>query len=126
MGDAAHKIALQQQHMSFAVLQNTLKKEKKRQRKYANKNRKLMELKVGDPVYLKRLQRRSTLENKWAPFYRVVEKLSPVTYLVKNELDGTTTKSHVPTSQTSPHRRLGNSKRCGRKTHEEGCLRSAS
>ena len=83
LGDEARKIALQQQHMSFAVVQNKLRKEKKRQRKYVNKNRKLVTLKVGDSVYLKRQQRRSKLENKLAPFYRVVEKLSPVTYLVK-------------------------------------------
>ena len=40
LGNEAHKIALQQQHMSFAVVQNKLRKEKKKQRKYVNKNRK--------------------------------------------------------------------------------------
>jgi len=95
MGEEAHKIALQEQHKAFAVVQNKLKKEKKRQKEYANKNRKLVELQVGDPVYLKKHQRKSKLENKWTPYYRVVEKLSPLTYLIRSQLDGSTTKSHI-------------------------------
>ena len=68
LGDEAHKIALQQQHMSFAVVQNKLRKEKKRKRKYANKNRKLVELKVGDPIYLKKTSKKVQIRKQMGSF----------------------------------------------------------
>ena len=102
MGDEAHEIALKQQHMSFAVVQHKLKKEKQRQRKCANKNRKLVQLKMGDPECIKKHQKKFKLENKWSPFYRVLEKLSTVTYLIKNQLDGKASKSKVQHLRLAP------------------------
>lgn len=32
---------------------------------------------------------------KWKPFYRVIEKKGPVTYIIKNQLDGSTSKVHA-------------------------------
>ena len=32
---------------------------------------------------------------KWKPFYRVIDKKGPVTYLIKNQLDGSVSKVHA-------------------------------
>ena len=95
MGEDHHEIALQQQHLAFSVAQRNMKKEKERYTKNANKNRELVELKPGDPVFLKNHLRRTKLESKWTPYFRVVEKLSPLTYLIRNQLSGKTAKSHI-------------------------------
>ena len=52
-GEEPHKIGLQQQHKFFVLSHRHLKKAKKRQAKYANKNSQYTEFQVGDPVYLK-------------------------------------------------------------------------
>ena len=31
---------------------------------------------------------------KWKPFYRILERRGPVSYVIKNQLDGTTSKVH--------------------------------
>ena len=94
-GEETHKIALQEQHKSFVTVRNNLKKAKKRQAKYANKNTKVVEFEVGDPVYYKNNQRKGKLDMKWKPFYRILERRGPVSYVIKNQLDGTTSKVHA-------------------------------
>ena len=69
-----------------------MKRAKKRQAKYADKGSKPVDFQVGDPVYYKRHQRRRKLEGKWQPYYLVVEKTSPVTYVIRNQLDGVAVK----------------------------------
>jgi hypothetical protein len=76
------------------MAQRILKRSKKRQAKYANKNAVDVELKVGDPVYYKNNQRQSKLQSKWKPFYRIVEQISPLTFKIKNQLGGKVTKAH--------------------------------
>ena len=72
-----------------------LKKAKKRQAKYANKNSEHTEFQVGDPVYLKQQQRKSKFEGMWCPYYRILEKTSPVSFHLKNQLDGSVRKAHA-------------------------------
>ena len=55
-GEEPHSIGLQQQHKSFVLVCTHLKKAKKRQAKYANKNSEYTEFQVGDHVYLKQQQ----------------------------------------------------------------------
>jgi hypothetical protein len=76
------------------MVQRILKRSKKRQAKYANRNAVDVDLKVGDPVYYKNNQRQSKLQSKWKPFYRIIEQISPVTFKIKNQLDGKVTKAH--------------------------------
>ena len=72
-----------------------LKKAKKRQAKYTNKNSEYTEFQVGDPAYLKQQQRMSKLDGRWCPYYRIIEKTSPVSFHLKNQLDGSVTKAHA-------------------------------
>jgi hypothetical protein len=76
------------------MVQRILKRSKKRQAKYANRNAVDVDLKIGDPVYYKNNQRQSKLQSKWKPFYRIIEQISPVTFRIKNQLDGKVTKAH--------------------------------
>ena len=94
-GEEFHKIALQQQHKSFALVHKHLKEAKKRQSKYADKGSKEVELKVGDPVYVRNHRKTSKLDNKWTPYYRIIEQTSPVSFIIKNQLTGSTTKAHA-------------------------------
>lgn len=95
MGEDPHQMALEQQHKAYTMAHRNMVKARKRQAKYANRNTKRVEFRLGDPVYLKNHQRKSKLQSKWKPFYRIIEIKSPVTFIVKNQLDGTTTKTHA-------------------------------
>ena len=43
-------------------------------------------------MYVKKRQRSSKLEGKWLPYYRILEKRTPVTYIIENTLDKSTEK----------------------------------
>ena len=94
-GEEEHKITLQEQHKAFLTVRNNLRKAKRRQARYADRNTKSVDLKVGDPVYYKNNRRKGKLDLKWKPFYRILEKRGPVTYIIKNQLDGSTSKVHA-------------------------------
>ena len=94
-GDQYHKIAIQQQHKTFTSVYNNLKSAKKRQNRYANKNTVEINFKICDPVYLKNHRKTSKLDNKWTPYYRIIEQTSPVSYKLKNQLTNKTTKAHA-------------------------------
>ena len=95
LGDEPHKIGLQNQHKSFILVHNHLKKAKKRQNKYADRNAQFTEFQVGDPVYVKREQRSNKLQGKWKPYYRILEKRTPVTFIIENLIDRSTEKVHA-------------------------------
>ncbi|CAC5412397.1 unnamed protein product [Mytilus coruscus] len=93
-GEEYHKIALQQ-HKSFMLVHKTMKKSKQRQAKNANKHSKDIKFEVGNPVFYKNHRRASKLLRKWTPYYRIIEQTLPVSFILKNQLDGTTTKAHA-------------------------------
>ena len=72
-----------------------LKKAKRKQARYADKNSQYTEFQVGDPVYLKQQQCKSKLQGRWCPYFRIIEETTPVTFHLKNQLDGTITKVHA-------------------------------
>ena len=53
------------------------------------------DLKIGDPVYLFNTTRTSKLDSKWMPYYRVLEKVTPVNYIIRNVRTGKTRKVHA-------------------------------
>ena len=95
LGEEPHQVGLEQMHKSFMTVHNHMRKAKKRQAKYADRNAKDVTFQIGDPVYLKRHQRANKLQGKWIPYYRILEKRSPVTYIIRNQLDGSTLKTHA-------------------------------
>ena len=72
-----------------------MKQAKKRQAKYADKGTKQVEFQINDPVYYKNNQRKGKLDCKWKPFYRIIERKGPATYVIKNPLNGSTCKVHA-------------------------------
>ena len=75
------------------MVHNHLKKAKKRQARYAYRNAKYIEFQVGDLVYVKKRKRSSKLEGKWLPYYRILEKRTPV--IIENTVDKSTEKVHA-------------------------------
>ena len=102
VGEEPHQIALENMHFSFLTIHKRLRKAQNKQKQYADRNRQDIILQVGDPVYLKNHQRNSKLEKKWRPYFRVVEKLSNLTYKIRNQLNGTVTTSHVQHLRRAP------------------------
>ena len=84
-----HQIALEQQHKSFVLVHHRLKQAKKRYAKYADRNSKLIAFEVGDPVLYKVRKKGSKLNVDWKPYFRIIEKTGPVTFVLKHQLDGT-------------------------------------
>ena len=74
LGGEPHKIGLEQQQKSFVMVHQHLKKAKRRQARYADKNSQYIEFQVGDPVYLEHQQHKSKLQGRGYPFYRKIDK----------------------------------------------------
>jgi len=94
-GEQFHKVALEQMHRSFLLVHKNLQTSKQKQNKYADRNSREVNFKVGDSVYLKNHRRTRKLDNKWTPYYRITEQTTPVSFVVRNQLTGKTTKAHA-------------------------------
>ena len=64
-------------------------------KEYADRNSKEENFQIGDPVYLKNHRRTSKLDIKWKGYYRITDQTGPLTFVCRNQLDGTTTKTHA-------------------------------
>ena len=93
-GEDACKLALEKQHETFMLVHKNLRQAKKRNARYANENAKDVKLEVGDSVYLRQHVRKSKLDRKWQPFYRIVNQKSPYTFVIRNKLDGSIKETH--------------------------------
>ena len=76
------------------VLQNS-KRAFERSKRHYDRKVKGNDLKVGDPVYLFNTTRTSKLDSKWMPYYRILEQVTPVNFIIKNVIKGTTRKVHA-------------------------------
>ena len=95
MGDEPHKQILENHHKAMVkVLQNS-KRAFERSKRYFDRKVKGNDLKVGEPVYLFNTTRTSKLDSKWMPYYRVLEKVTPVNYIIRNVRTGKTRKVHT-------------------------------
>ena len=94
-GEESHQILLEAQHEAFVRAHRRLKKQKKRQNTLADKGAVEINFKVGDPVFLRNHAKTCKLSPSWEPYYRIIEKVSPLTYRLKNQLTGQVVKSHA-------------------------------
>ncbi|CAC5388237.1 unnamed protein product [Mytilus coruscus] len=53
-------------------------------------------------VFYRNHLRKSKLDSKWKPFYRIIEQRSPVSFIIKNQLNGNTTKVHAQHLKPAP------------------------
>jgi transposase InsO family protein len=95
MGEDQHQIALQEQHKAFVRVHRNMKAAKRRQKDIADRHSKEVHFKVGDSVYLKNHRRTNKLANKWTPYYRIIKETGPLSFIVKNQLNGKTEKTHA-------------------------------
>ena len=63
-GSDMHQMALQVQHKAFMLVYGRLKKQQRRQAKYANKNAQEEQIQVGDPVFYRKHARSGKLDIK--------------------------------------------------------------
>ena len=94
-GEESHQILLEAQHEAFVRAHRRMKKQKKRQNKLADRGAVEINFKVGDPVFLRNHTKTCKLSPSWEPYYRIIEKVSPLTYRLKNQLTGQVVKSHA-------------------------------
>ena len=94
-GEELHRILLDAQHEQFVRVHRRMKKQKKRQARYANRNTKEIDFRVGDPVYLKNHKKTCKLSSAWEPYYRIIEQKSPLTFRIKNQMTGEVTSTHA-------------------------------
>ena len=77
------KTILNPEYYAFVSVRNHLKKAKKRQAKYADRGSKMIDFEVGNPVFYRNNHRKGKLDVKWKPYYRIIEKKGPVSYVIK-------------------------------------------
>jgi hypothetical protein len=95
MGENYAQVAMERQHVAFRAVNKNMRKARKRQKKYHDRNAKEITFTAGDPVYLYNNNRSHKFSTKWQPYHRVVKQTSPVNYTVKNVIDGTLKDVHV-------------------------------
>ena len=94
-GEELHKIIIENQHRMYTQVHNRIRKSQAKSRDKANAKRTPVELQVGDPVYVRKHQRSGKLDQKWRAYFRITKKLTPTSFLVRNQLDGTQHKVHA-------------------------------
>ena len=94
-GEEPHKMALEQQHKAFLWVHQNRKRAKKKRNELANRHAQEVKFQIGDPVYYKNHTRKNKLDIKWQPYYRIIEQTSPVTFIIRSQLDGNVTKVHA-------------------------------
>ena len=95
LGEDLHQIRLQAQHKAFVEVHRNVKKAKAKQKKYADRLAKPVEIQVGDHVFYMNHRKSSKLDSRWKPNYIVIEQTGPVSFRIKNQLTAVTTKAHA-------------------------------
>ena len=88
IGEDHHRLIIEQQHKTFVWARNRIRHAQKKRNYAISKDHRKVELDVGDPVYYWAHNRQGKLDQKWRPYYRIVEKTSLVTFVIWNQLAG--------------------------------------
>ena len=91
-GELLHQVTLEKMHREFMKVHSKMKRSQLRHQRNANKGAKPVEFKVGDPVFLRNFTKGNKLQSNWQPYYRVTKQTSPVSYIIRNQLDNTERK----------------------------------
>ena len=95
MGEERHELSLQEQHKAFVMVHRNVRAAQNKNKALADKKSHDTEYKIGDSVYYKNHNMTSKLDDKWKTHYIIIDKLSPVSFLLKNQLMGKITKAHA-------------------------------
>ena len=95
MGDEPHKQIQENHHKAMIKVLSNFKNAFERSKRHYDGKVKGNALGLGDPVYLFNTTRTSKLDSKWMPYYRILEQVTPVNFIIKNVIKGITRKVHV-------------------------------
>ena len=90
-----HELAYQNIHKIFMDVMKNTQGAKDKRNKMINKNRKVVTLKVGDPVFLKNYKKANKLDHNWLSHYTIVEQSGPVSFKIRHQLTGAITRVHA-------------------------------
>ena len=94
-GEDHHEHILQRHHKAMVAVQHNQQKARERTKRYHDRKAKEPDFEVDDPVYVYKHHRTSKLEPRWEPYYRIVEKLTAVNFVVCNMLTGSLKRVHA-------------------------------
>ena len=94
MGEDHHKLILEHQHKTYSQGRRKTERAQKKRNKRVNQNRK-EELGIGDPEYYKVHARQGKLGMRWRPYYRIVRKTGPVSFIIWDQIRGTMKRAHA-------------------------------
>lgn len=77
MGEDHHRLIIEHQHKTFVRARGRMRRAQKKRNERINKDRTQVSLDVGDPVYYRAHVRQGKLDQRWRPYYRVIEKNWP-------------------------------------------------
>ena len=95
MGEEGHEHILERHHKAMIMVHNNHRKAQERAKRYHDRKARDSDLQVGDPVYIFNNNRSSKLDPRWKPYYRVVQRVTPVNFVVRNVVTGALRKVHV-------------------------------
>ena len=95
VGIGAFVIGLGQISSFFVFVHRPMKEAKRKKKEYADRNSKEENFQIGDPVYLRNHRRTNKRDIKWRPFFRTTDQTEKLSFVCRNQLDGSTTKFHA-------------------------------
>ena len=90
-----HELAFENVHRIFVRVKKNMKKAKEARNEFANRKRKPINFKVGDPVFLKNFTKSTKLDKNWLTHYTIIEKRGPVSFTVRNQMTGKVKRVHA-------------------------------
>ena len=94
LGEDHHRIILEQQHKIFTRVRR-IRRAQKRRNDRINKNIEEVSFKICDLVYYKIQLRDGKLDQRWSPYYRIVEQTGPVSFIIWDQLAGKVKRVHA-------------------------------
>jgi len=95
MGEDHHRLIIEQQHKTFVKARRRIRRAQKKRNEAINKDRRKIELGVGDPVYYRAHVRQGKLDQRWRPCHRIVEQTGPVSFLIWDQVSGKVKRAHA-------------------------------
>ena len=86
-GDEFHKELMAKNHEIYRTAFRQIQKSRTRRNRYANRNTKIIDFNLNDPVFYKDPRRAGKLSRKWLPYYRIIQIFSKHSVLIKNTID---------------------------------------
>jgi len=95
MGESSARYQMENLHKAMRQAHTNMRRAKQKRNQKRNQNAQEPNLQVGQAVMLKNHNRTGKLDSYYKPYYRIIEQVSPATFMVKNVANGTEQKVHA-------------------------------